>query len=238
VIHESSSPRRQRSRDRKVEGILATAMDMLLEGGIDGLTVVGLAERLELTPGALYRYFPSKDALLVALQARALEVVAKRYREERERSSKRLPSKETVAPLCELLGVARFYLALPKDEPRIFRTLSLNLAAGKNFVDDEGVAPLIAPLRQLFADLSEAFKRAAKAGALSKGDPLEHAVVYWSALHGAALVDKLDRFMASEKKGGVRGSIIGMVSARTVLAGFGASADGLSAACRWIAEEP
>ncbi|MFC4587677.1 TetR/AcrR family transcriptional regulator C-terminal domain-containing protein [Sphaerisporangium corydalis] len=47
--------------------VLTAALDLLEEVGIDDLTVRRLAQRLGVQPGALYRHYPSKRALLDAM---------------------------------------------------------------------------------------------------------------------------------------------------------------------------
>jgi AcrR family transcriptional regulator len=47
--------------------VLHTALELLDEVGLDALTTRRLAERLGVQPGALYRHFPSKRALLTAM---------------------------------------------------------------------------------------------------------------------------------------------------------------------------
>jgi TetR/AcrR family tetracycline transcriptional repressor len=50
--------------------VLDAALELLDEVGLDALTVRRLAERLEVQPGALYRHYPSKAALLDAMVER------------------------------------------------------------------------------------------------------------------------------------------------------------------------
>ena len=50
--------------------VLAAALDLLDEVGLDALTTRKLAEKLGVQPGALYRHFDSKRALLGAMVAR------------------------------------------------------------------------------------------------------------------------------------------------------------------------
>jgi TetR/AcrR family tetracycline transcriptional repressor len=50
--------------------VLAAALDLLDEVGLDALTTRKLAEKLGVQPGALYRHFDSKRALLNAMVAR------------------------------------------------------------------------------------------------------------------------------------------------------------------------
>jgi AcrR family transcriptional regulator len=67
VIHSKATPR-DRRRERNRRQILDSAFALVADGGLDALTINGLARAVDYTPGALYRYFPSRDALVVALQ--------------------------------------------------------------------------------------------------------------------------------------------------------------------------
>lgn len=64
--------RTDRSRDDKVEEILAAAEQRLRSQGFAGLSVAGLARDLGLAQNAVYWYFPSKDHLFVATLRRML----------------------------------------------------------------------------------------------------------------------------------------------------------------------
>ncbi|WP_424951323.1 TetR/AcrR family transcriptional regulator [Deinococcus sp.] len=55
------------------EQILAAAVPMLEQVGQAGLSLRALAAELKLTPNALYRYFPSREALLAAVAVQAAE---------------------------------------------------------------------------------------------------------------------------------------------------------------------
>lgn len=60
-------------RTPRQKELLDLALDLTREVGISGLTVRGLAQRAGFTEAALYRHFPSKQALLVALVGRIEE---------------------------------------------------------------------------------------------------------------------------------------------------------------------
>ena len=64
--------KKAKRRNNKKQAIIHCAMGLIAESGIDSVTTVELAHRLTLTPGALYRYFDSKDHILGAVQ---LEVI-------------------------------------------------------------------------------------------------------------------------------------------------------------------
>ncbi|HEX6203764.1 MAG TPA: TetR family transcriptional regulator [Thermoanaerobaculia bacterium] len=57
-------------RTPRQEELLDLALDLAREVGLAGLTVRRLSERAGFTEAALYRHFPSKGALLVALMGR------------------------------------------------------------------------------------------------------------------------------------------------------------------------
>lgn len=55
--------------------VLAAAQELLSEGGLDGLTMRSLADRLGVTPNALYSHVPSKTTLIDELLDTALAPV-------------------------------------------------------------------------------------------------------------------------------------------------------------------
>jgi AcrR family transcriptional regulator len=57
--------RLERSRDEKVDEILAAAERRLREGGYEALSIAGIARDLGVAQNAVYWYFPSKDFLFV-----------------------------------------------------------------------------------------------------------------------------------------------------------------------------
>lgn len=56
----------QRKRGRKIQEILTTAAELFGERGYDAVSLDDVAERLDVTKGSLYYYFPSKDELVTA----------------------------------------------------------------------------------------------------------------------------------------------------------------------------
>ncbi|MFD1826476.1 TetR/AcrR family transcriptional regulator [Mumia zhuanghuii] len=59
--------RKRRSRDETVAAILRIARDHLAQTPPDALSFRAIARELDLVSSAVYRYFPSRDALLTAL---------------------------------------------------------------------------------------------------------------------------------------------------------------------------
>lgn len=69
LVHVDRDGKLFRVTSRRDE-VLAAALDLLDEVGLDALTTRKLAERLGVQPGALYRHFDSKRSLLHAMVAR------------------------------------------------------------------------------------------------------------------------------------------------------------------------
>lgn len=78
--------------------LLDTALELILEGGVESLTYEALAERSGLSKGGVLYHFPSRDDLVRAIR----EHVRERYRAARRESTERLPE----GPSRELKGWA------------------------------------------------------------------------------------------------------------------------------------
>ncbi len=74
MIHFSApqSPVRQRTRALRGEEILEAARDLVVAEGVEAVTLQRVAKALGYVPAALYRYYPSKEALMAALLGRAV----------------------------------------------------------------------------------------------------------------------------------------------------------------------
>src|SRR5437667_5020696 len=66
------STRRVDKRRSMEEAVLDAATVLLGAGGPEALTIVALADQLGVSVGGLYRYYPSKGAILVGLEKRAI----------------------------------------------------------------------------------------------------------------------------------------------------------------------
>jgi len=106
---EEATPRGRRSaatRDR----ILETATSLVGEVGVEAFSIRELGRRTDYTPGALYRHFPGRDAILNELGLRALAVLGS-YLE-------RVPSSLPPGDHAIELGMA--YLRFAEEHPDLF----------------------------------------------------------------------------------------------------------------------
>lgn len=237
VVHEptptpAKKPKRAARREATVERIVDTALLVLTEEGEGALTMQRLADELGYAIGAFYRYFSSKDALVLAVQRRVLELLAAdlaaadaRAQEHLERSRALTPE---AAALTRLLVAARAYQTLVTRRPAHFALLSRWLADPAPLVATESALPLLPALFELFRAIPALFREAEARGALASGDAERRTFVLWSAMQGAMQLRKLARFglpaLAPEA--------LGAEAVRALLIGWGAREEHLADAWR------
>ena len=120
---------RERRRAKRTRAILDAAAALIERDGLSALTVGRLADALDYTPGALYRYFPSKDAILIRLQRDALLHFA--------RALDPLDHLAGPDPLARLHARVAFHLGLPLAAPAEYRLLAVTLADPRPLVQDD-----------------------------------------------------------------------------------------------------
>lgn len=227
VVHEFVPHARQ--RDQKVEAILDAAMRLLASEGLEALTLQRVARELGLVTTALYRYFPSKDVLLAAMQRRAVGLLHARFERAREawaKPSAKLEPKS--AALLPILGAARFYVALPETMPEPFRLVAILLGDTRFLVSDEEAAKAVPVVSAFVADAAAPFEEAVRQGALEHGEALDRTLIFWAAVHGLTQLSKLRRVAP----GSPSRDALADQAAHAILVGFGASPDALRRASK------
>jgi len=186
----------QRRREQKVGRILDTAEQIVLHEGLDGLTIHALARALDYTPGALYRYFESKQAILAELNSRAVRGYHQLFDCVAECAAQAEVQGETSASLLPLLATADAFVRWSHLEPGAFALISATSADPRDLLsDDEAVH--IPHMVALLAALGEAIHRAVEAGALRPGDAERRAIALIFGMIGILQLRKLIRFSAS-----------------------------------------
>jgi TetR/AcrR family transcriptional regulator, cholesterol catabolism regulator len=68
----SAAPALTKSQAARRERVIRAALELAAEGGYDAVQMRDVATRAEVALGTIYRYFPSKDALLLAVMVQWL----------------------------------------------------------------------------------------------------------------------------------------------------------------------
>ncbi|HBP17722.1 MAG TPA: hypothetical protein DEA08_08010 [Planctomycetes bacterium] len=179
----------ERRRAAKRERILDAARELVVEGGLDALTINGLARQLDYSPGALYRYFRSKEALIVALQVEAVETFRGLLQE-------RLRSLSEAPPLARILAVVEVHRQLADVSPADYRLVSATIADPRQLVHDaEEQAASYAAFAGLIQQVSQTLLDAEQAEELGPSDdPAQRAVLLLASHQGLLQLGKVSRY--------------------------------------------
>jgi AcrR family transcriptional regulator len=216
MVHEEPlAPRRRRHR-ANLERVITAATQVVFEDGLDALSIKRVADLADYTPGALYRYFPSKDALLVAVVGRLLEGLAGRLAAAQARS-----------PLARVVEQSRIYLAFADEQPHAFALVSAMVGDPRNLIGDQAqVAAIIAAIVGALGPVASALDEAAAAGQLEPGSARDRALALFASLQGVLQLRKQER-RAPEL---IEVDRLFSLTLRALLRGFGAAAEAVEAA--------
>ncbi len=236
MVHVVTDPPRrtvEERREERIGQILDRAMEIIENEGEGALTLQRLAGSLGMVTTALYRYFSSKDALMAALQRRAIGVVQKHFQ---ARMGAVAGGLSTTAPptaaIVMLLSIADLYLELPRTHPDSFRFIAVLLGDPRPLLSDEEATRTAPLLEGFLRDMAALFEQAAHVGALARGSASARVIAYWSALHGAHAMEKARR-ISSDVPSVLE---IGRFTARSLLQSWGCTPRRLGAAQRLCGE--
>ena len=194
-----------RRRARTLSALLDEALQIVREQGLDGLTMASLAERMDYTTPALYRYFPSKGVLIAELNRRVIADV---------RTALSEAWAEAEDPLAAVSATAEVLYALATERPAAFGLVTLSLADPRFEIEE--ARPAHAPeLEAMVMALSAHLAEAEAAGQISSGDPAERALRLLFGVLGTLQLRTLERF---EARIDTRGVVLGL--AKDLIAGW------------------
>lgn len=198
------------------DAVLDEAMKLVERAGLDALSAVTLAKALGVVPAALYRTFPSMDAVKGALVARALDRLDEELRavigELKEPSRKRA--------LRRVIAAAGVVPGLRAKDPARHRLIDLALSAPVPLFDDETALAVEARLQRVLFHVARAIDDAVVAGALAPGDPELRTLALLAVVHGADHFVKRDRLAPKH----LHAQRVHEEAVRALLAGWGAEA--------------
>ncbi len=169
---------RERRRIARLNDILEAAEAQVVRAGFDSLSIQGVAQAVDLTPGALYRYFDSKSALIIALTER----VVSGFASDLGRVLETLPAR---SPLARVAAAALTYGELATEAPHRFGLLSMLLADARVLVPEaQTAAPAMTAATTALDPIVRALEHARSLGLLSDGDAAERALVLMASSHG------------------------------------------------------
>jgi AcrR family transcriptional regulator len=153
------------------ESLLQAAEALLEQDGPAGLSLRKLGRQLGVTPGAPYRHFEDKDALLAALAIRGFQRLRQLMLDAQEGA---------VDGKARLRGGGIGYLRFASKHPELFRLMF-------GWMPSHDVPELDESGDAAFAELEDILQACEEQGLLS-GDARQAGLLAWSAVHGAAFL--------------------------------------------------
>ena len=238
MVHEISrpslgSPRVAKKRELRGEAIVDAAMELVATEGLDALTLARVANALGYVPAALYRYFSSKDALLAALQRRAIGEIDEALQAAEAalaaRSKGRTPE---IVCLAALVTASSVYAQLPQTHPRAYYLVAALLGDPRPLLSTEESHRAAPALTALLQRILARFEEAGSLGALLPGDSALRTLALWGAIQGSLLLVKAKRIAP----GLPDASVVCAASTQAMLLGWGAKPAQLTRATHLSAE--
>jgi AcrR family transcriptional regulator len=170
IEHKKPRARSKEDRDAVRERICLAAAKLFVEGGPDGFSMRSLATEVGCSPMAVYRYFPTKDALLAALRTAALD-----------RLSVALES-VTKENRHKARDVGDAYIRFALESPESYK-LIFDVAQP----DESQFPDLIEAGRRAHWNRNQYVRELVASGAI-EGDPEVIGFVFWATMHGLIML--------------------------------------------------
>lgn len=190
-VPTGAAARRERNRQEMIESIVTTAEEIVAREGTDGLTIRKVAGELGYSPGALYEYFDSKEAILGALYFQGTGGLDNCCIDLLHTHSSNASAIEIIADL------GRTYRSYALDHAEIYRLAFCEMKAPRT------VAETASPddLTGSFGILLETAKRGIREGSIVDLPAIEIAYAAWSAVHGFVLLEISGHLTGAEMPG-------------------------------------
>lgn len=166
-----------RRYQRNQQAILETARQMIVEQGAEQLSMRKLADALDYSPSALYKYVDSKEDLLTEIALQGLQELAEVLRAASEAQGS-YPQKA--------FATGRAYLQFADENPQLY----LLMFTSQGHVTDESIVEQ-APVDEAFQVMIDLFHAGIEAGAFQSRPgygALEMAYHAWITVHGVVML--------------------------------------------------
>ena len=159
--------KRSRAVSAKKKAILSAALDTFSQFGFHGTRLEQIAELAGVSKTNLLYYFPSKEALYIAVLRQILDICLaplKAFRED-------------FAPLAAIKEYIRLKLEVSRDYPQASRLFCMEMLAGAPLLMDE----LTGDLKALIDEKSALIAGWVKSGKLAPIDPQHLIFMIWAS---------------------------------------------------------
>jgi AcrR family transcriptional regulator len=171
--------RRERERSARQEAIMASARELFFAKGFNATTMEEIALRAELSKGALYLYFPSKEALYATVLNEGLKILFDRIEEVFQLD---LPPDQLIRKLGEVRY--RYYLDYREYYRIFFFREHRDVNVARRLLSHELIQDGLAKGMRNFQRFIGIVQQGIDQGIFAPVDPRKAAVAFWGATNG------------------------------------------------------
>jgi AcrR family transcriptional regulator len=188
----------EQNRQHRMRRFADASLHIVAAEGLSALTMARLAEELDTVPSAVYRYFPSKGALITAVQCDAIERLTESYGLIREVSEAHFAEQgfdDADLAVARLVLFGRWFCATADTHLEELRLLQMIMSERTHDVDPAGGFEVLPVAMVLLGQAAECLDLAEAHGVASPGESLERVIVWAAALGGVLETDSLARYV-------------------------------------------
>ncbi len=174
--------RREREKEQRSKDILDTARELLFEKGLNATTVNQIARRADLSVGAIYLYYKSKEDLYAALQVEALDLLSRTV-EDACRGKTNVENK--------IRAIAEAALQVSGEHKHYFDIVDYFLSSPQTIFSADLKSRVDAHAIKTFRIMAEVIAEGTRKGVFRKVDPKLNSVIFWSSIFGIRRFRKL-----------------------------------------------
>lgn len=182
----------QKRRNKKFNELLDHAMKLIVQKGFSELKMRSLADSLDITPGALYRYFPSKAHIIGALGNRILKqytISLQKAVESTHLSFQDYSAKER--SLFSIGELAKEYFTISTQSSEQYRILSMIMTDETRYMTNpDDYSLFMNGSIELLRYVASQYDVAAQQGSIKQGDAFERALILFTLLQGSLQLQK------------------------------------------------
>jgi len=188
----------EQNRRQRMRSFADASLHIVAAEGLAALTMSRLAEELDTVPSAVYRYFPSKGALITAVQCDAIERLTASYGLIRTVSEDHFAAAgldERDVAVARLVLFGRWFCATADTHLEELRLLQMIMSERTHDLDPAGGFEVLPIAMVLLGQAAECLDAAEALGVASPGESLERVIVWAAALGGVLETDSLARYV-------------------------------------------
>lgn len=170
-LRAKSSARRAQQKADVRGAILDAASELFLEGGLEGFSLRGVAERVGYSATTVYLYFENKDDLLFAVSLEGFEGFGRALQNAYDSATD---------PVERIGALARAYVAFGTSHPAHYRLMFMERGEFLGRTNPRDQKPTI----DSFGILVRAVHEAHAAGRVRVGNPMDLVYTLWAGVHG------------------------------------------------------